>query len=174
MQSKTTLALLAVMMVSVASACQKLTEFNACVDKEARSQADCNAAVESTPDFKYWDCVCQAQRRQTSCYALCPDDENMQLQYRSNQASAENTCSYVDQQKAIGADAPEAEKTTVLAGNKTVSAIKPKTRVLPKLNTTTKAAGTGIRISDSSAPVANYSFLYFTVLSGVMWILMIL
>lgn len=107
--------------------CTKIVEFGACSTQAATDQAMCNGEVKSVPDFKYWQCVCNAQMSMLACYQLCPDDAQMQLQFRTNQASAQNTCKYVDEVKRAGGDTDaEVEEEETQVGNDTVTIIKPK------------------------------------------------
>lgn len=102
--------------------------------------------------------MCAAQRETLTCYALCPDDAQMQLQYRANEASAINTCEYVDKAKAAGLDEIEIEETEEIdvGGNK-ITVPKPKEKELPPLptsNTTDDSVPISISFDSSAGSVA--------------------
>lgn len=129
------------------SGCKAMASFTACSTNSANQIAACSAAVINVPDISYYQCVCTAQNALNNCYNLCPDDANLQLQYKSIMSSSPGTCQYVAQQLALGntTSLPIGSTVNVTVGfNGTKVAIPVPKKILPPVpkSNNTNANGT--------------------------------
>ena len=72
--------------------CSKTVEYSNCALNATLQVASCNQKVKSNPDAKYYDCLCEGYQSTLVCYSLCPDDPQLQLQFRSQKESISSTC----------------------------------------------------------------------------------
>jgi hypothetical protein len=97
--------------------------------------ADCNALVVNVPTFEYWQCICQGYRDSLSCYQICAEDANLQLQLDSQRQNTFSRCNYVEEMKQQGLGAPPAIDTSIAnASSHDTNELQPQTtKVLPPL-----------------------------------------
>ena len=131
--------------------CSKMVEFNACSMRANTAVAQCNGLVQSVPTFEYWDCICQQHQTLMQCYALCPDDPNMQDQYQAQQQYKFSTCNYVDELKAKGEGPPKILATTATTATATTKAT-PGATPTPAVQLPSPDRGDGPSSSSSDGP----------------------
>ncbi|KAI8617631.1 hypothetical protein BC830DRAFT_1112760 [Chytriomyces sp. MP71] len=85
-----------------ASACLKTADFSNCTTNAAQTSADCNNLVSDTPTLEYYQCLCKAGQGNLQCYALCPDDAQLQLQLQTIQKSVSASCQGVTDLQSQG------------------------------------------------------------------------
>jgi hypothetical protein len=122
-----TLLILGLTNTAFGESCSKIVEFSACSSKASNRIAGCNNLVVDTPTFQFWNCICDSYTASLDCYAICPDDPQLQLQRRSQEQTRFGTCQYVDQLKKEGKAAPRLKTTTTVIGSRTISAVIPST-----------------------------------------------
>jgi hypothetical protein len=72
--------------------CSKAAEYSNCARNATLKVAACNQNVDSNPDSAYYTCLCDGYLNTLKCYALCPDDPQLQLQFRTQKESTSSTC----------------------------------------------------------------------------------
>jgi hypothetical protein len=72
--------------------CSKATEYSNCALNATLQVAACNQNVDSNPDSQYYTCLCEGYQATLRCYSLCPDDPQLQLQFRTQKESTSSTC----------------------------------------------------------------------------------
>ena len=137
-------------LVDVTLQCSQMVQYTQCTTKAANDMASCSAIVVDVPTFEFWDCVCKGQNTLMNCYPICSDNKEMMLQYQSQLQNKQSTCTYVDELKRQGLDAPKIDTTETIAlpatnGTNTTARI-PK----PKLNNTKKTA-TSVTFADDAS-----------------------
>ena len=89
---KASLFVFASSIVSAVAGCTKIVQFTSCVNTADLESAGCNSKVADTPTLEYYQCLCAAGQKALSCYAICSEDSQIQLQYRSRIATVSSTC----------------------------------------------------------------------------------
>ena len=140
----------------ISDSCKKIISYNSCVMRHASDIAACNSLVVNVPTFEYWDCICQGYSKSLSCYKICPEDTNLQLQFASQRQSTFSTCDYVNEMKRQGLDAPEVKKTAKASGPDTN-----RTMVLPPLPNPVHSFQGNVTLEDSSgiSVILNFKIL---------------
>lgn len=131
------LALL-VQVVRVSTICMQITEFDACMTKYSTKVADCSSAVVGTPDVAYYSCQCTELTAMQQCYMVCPDDEQMQLQLRTQQSTTSAVCQAVNDLRSRG----HLENATESIKSDINSKVSIATKVLPKPSKTAQLSST--------------------------------
>lgn len=72
--------------------CSKVIEYSNCALNATLQVAACNQNVDSNPDSQYYTCLCDGYQATLRCYSLCPDDPQLQLQFRTQKESTSSTC----------------------------------------------------------------------------------
>jgi hypothetical protein len=74
--------------------CSKPTEYSQCTNEAHLAMADCSSASVE-PNRSLYACLCDAHQQLMTCYSICPDDPNLQLQRVSVEQNMDSSCKAV-------------------------------------------------------------------------------
>ena len=162
--------LLSTAIAQSAQLCSKPVEYSSCTTDAHKQMASCSAKVVGNPTATYYRCLCEGQNALVSCYSICGDDPNLQLQLPTAQRDAASSCKVATEQEAKAPKATTKSTTssdikTTLSSSPTVtstinteSLIKTATNQVPASPTKTGKPATGGGIVFSAAIVSQSSF----------------
>ena len=101
--------------------CAKAAEYSNCALNATLQVAACNQNVDSNPDSKYYTCLCDGYQTTLRCYSLCPDDPQLQLQFRTQKESLSSSCKAASDMK-LKESVSFSSSTSVSVSSKTLSA----------------------------------------------------
>lgn len=88
--------------------CNQISVFTACVTG-ARQRVDaCGTGLSSVPTVAFYECQCTELTSIQSCYSICPEDPQLQMQLPNEQANAKAWCTQSETMRA----AENAKKNT--------------------------------------------------------------
>ncbi len=88
--------------------CTQVDRFTACITS-ARQRIDaCSNAVVGTPTVTFYECQCTELTSIQSCYSICPEDPQLQMQLPNEQANAKAWCGQSSSMRSI----EDAKKTS--------------------------------------------------------------
>ena len=100
--------------------CAKAAEYSNCALNATLQVAACNQNVDRNPDSKYYTCLCDGYQTTLRCYSLCPDDPQLQLQFRTQKESLSSTCKAASDMK-LKESFSSSSSTSVAVSSKTLS-----------------------------------------------------
>ncbi|KAJ3246549.1 hypothetical protein HDU78_006769 [Chytriomyces hyalinus] len=89
-------------LVGFAGACLQSAAYTNCTTAAAQTSANCNSLVVDTPTVEYYQCLCTAGESNLQCFALCPEDAQLQLQFQTIKKSISASCQGVHDLKSQG------------------------------------------------------------------------
>ncbi|KAI8843920.1 hypothetical protein BJ741DRAFT_589562 [Chytriomyces cf. hyalinus JEL632] len=89
-------------LVGFANACLQSAAYTNCTTAAAQTSANCNSLVVDTPTVEYYQCLCTAGESNLQCFALCPEDAQLQLQFQTIKKSISASCQGVTDLKSQG------------------------------------------------------------------------
>lgn len=125
--------------------CSKAAEYSNCALNATLQVAACNQNVDSNPDSKYYTCLCDGYQTTLKCYSLCPDDPQLQLQFRTQQRSTSSTCKAAGDMKL---KEPESNSSTA-------SPMSLKTTLTSTSLSISEKSTTSFAIGQSSSPTTS-------------------
>ncbi|KAI8805404.1 hypothetical protein BJ742DRAFT_775117 [Cladochytrium replicatum] len=82
--------------------CQQISQYSGCQSNASLAQSQCNQLVSVVPTLEFQICLCDRLQDSLRCYALCPDDPQLQLQLSTQKASVSSQCKAVEDMKNQG------------------------------------------------------------------------
>ena len=140
--------------------CNRIGEFNLCVNDVNLDVASCASNLKSVPTLEYYICQCTAYTKLTACYSFCPESKELREQLQSQATTKDYVCSAVDAMKQQGMTLSASKTTSPFPSTpptrqpsrtsvttapltstttKTTKEITPSTSIDTSLSTTTKS-----------------------------------
>ena len=132
-----------------AQLCSKPVEYSSCTTDAHNQMAKCSSDVSGSPTGAYYRCLCNGKNALVSCFTICSDDTNLQLQRPTAQRDAELACKLASEQESKD---PVAKSATLKASTATQSSLIPtQTTTLPSQIMTTAIVSASTQKSLPSA-----------------------
>src|SRR6478609_9593522 len=84
------------LLTSFTRACQLITSYNDCVNKNTLKIMSCEA-LNSGPMYDYYTCICAQKKALFGCYTICADDPTLQLESQTAQLDVIAVCQQASQ-----------------------------------------------------------------------------
>ena len=106
--------------------CAKAAEFAECSNAANLQVAGCSEKVSDTPNKEFYSCMCNGYQSSLECYGLCPDDEMLLLQLKTQKENAASSCKAagdMEKKEALSSSRAALSKTSSLNPSATTKAI---------------------------------------------------
>jgi hypothetical protein len=80
--------------------CSQPVQYSTCTTEAHQQMAKCSSNVSGSPTGAYYRCLCTGKQALVTCYTICGDDPNLQLQLPTTQRDADAACKLASEQEA--------------------------------------------------------------------------